>query len=61
MKFQIILESTDKKTARLADYEFEKLVRAALKKLDGFKLIGARSLEGIQDRAWEPASRDALD
>lgn len=60
MKFQIILESTNKKNANMADDEFEKLVKK-LVKLPGFKLVGARSLEGIQAKAWEPAYRDPLE
>lgn len=57
MKFQIVLETTDGKRARMADDEFEKLIRRSLK-LPGFKIVGARSLEGIQAKTWEPALRD---
>jgi len=57
MKFQIILESTDKKKSLMADDDFEELIRRSLK-LAGFKLIGARSLDGIQARVWEPARRE---
>ncbi len=62
MKFQIIVESTDKKMSRTPDDDFEKLVRRSLK-LTGFKLIGARSLQGMRAEAWQPARRekDALD
>jgi hypothetical protein len=56
MKFQIVLESTNKKNATMADDEFEKIVRRSLK-LPGFKLAGARSLDGIQARIWEPTRR----
>lgn len=55
MKFQIILETGDKKKAAMPDDEFEKLMRRSMK-IPGFKLIGARSLEGIQARVWEPAN-----
>ncbi len=57
MKFQIILESTNKKLATMIDDDFETLVRRSLK-LTGFKIVGARSLDGIQARTWEPARRE---
>lgn len=65
MKFQIILETGDKKLARMPDDEFQALVKKCLK-MPGFKLIGGRSLEGIQARVWEPATnrrqeKDILD
>lgn len=56
MKFQIILESGDEKKAKMADDEFEKLVRRQVR-LPGFRLVGARSLDGIQSKTWEPANR----
>jgi len=55
MKFQIVLETTDVKKATMSSDEFEKLIQKSLK-LDGFKVIGARPLQGIQAKVWEPAS-----
>ncbi len=60
MKFQIILEATNKNLASMTDDDFETLVRRSLK-LIGFKIIGARSLGGIQARTWEPARREKKD
>lgn len=57
MKFQIILETTDKKKATMADDQFEKMLRQSVK-LPGFKIIGARSLDGIQAKTWEPSRRE---
>lgn len=57
MKFQIILEATEKRKAQMADDEFEKLMRR-VKFPPGFSLIGGRSLEGIQAEIWQPASRE---
>jgi len=57
MKFQIILESIgdNPKRALMPDDEFEKLVKKSLK-IPGFKLLGARSLDGVRSEFWQPAS-----
>lgn len=59
MKFQIIVEYSGKDPLKnlMPDDEFEKLVRRSLK-MPGFNLLGARSLEGIQARVWEPIRRE---
>lgn len=55
MKFQIILEATDKKRALMADDEFTKLVKQHVK-VPGFKIAHAMSLEGIRPETWQPPS-----
>ena len=48
MKYQIILSSPN----IIPDYEFEKYITEALKD-GGFKIIEARSLEGIKEELWK--------
>ena len=56
MKYQVILESNK----NMADDDFERFVSRSLKqwKMPNFKLIGARSLEGIRAEIWQPARRE---
>lgn len=59
MKFQIILESVGgySRRALMPDDEFEKLVKKSLK-MPGFKLLGARSLDGVRAEFWQPVRKE---
>lgn len=61
MKFQIVLENTNPKLATMASDDFEKLITSAVKTIKGFKLLYARSLDGVRPEVYGPPKHEPED